>query len=175
MRFAIEVAESVRANWPAPKPLFVRLSIEDEAGWGPAENARLVRILKTKGRRRHRLQHRRPQQQGPQLLPPQRVRLSGPVCGLHPPRGRHHDHGGRPHHSRRSGPKRSFRTRKPTSSLSAESSSTTRTGRWTRHRSSASIRPSARSRRKWATGSKSGLRRGFGGNPSTWQKGIAVG
>ena len=49
MRFAIEVAESVRANWPAPKPLFVRLSIEDEAGWGPAENARLVRILKTKG------------------------------------------------------------------------------------------------------------------------------
>ena len=49
MRFAIEVAESVRANWPASKPLFVRLSIEDEAGWGPAENARLVRILKTKG------------------------------------------------------------------------------------------------------------------------------
>ncbi|WP_283810776.1 oxidoreductase [Bradyrhizobium symbiodeficiens] len=49
LRFAIEVAESVRANWPAPKPLFVRLSIEDEAGWGPAENARLVRILKTKG------------------------------------------------------------------------------------------------------------------------------
>lgn len=49
MRFAIEVAESVRAHWPASKPLFVRLSIEDEAGWGPAENARLVRILKTKG------------------------------------------------------------------------------------------------------------------------------
>ena len=49
MRFAIEVAESERANWPAPKALFIRLSIEDEAGWGPAENARLVRILKTKG------------------------------------------------------------------------------------------------------------------------------
>lgn len=49
MRFALEVAESVRAHWPASKPLFVRLSIEDEAGWGPAENARLVRILKTKG------------------------------------------------------------------------------------------------------------------------------
>jgi 2,4-dienoyl-CoA reductase-like NADH-dependent reductase (Old Yellow Enzyme family) len=49
MRFAVEVAESVRAHWPASKPLFVRLSIEDEAGWGPAENARLVRILKTKG------------------------------------------------------------------------------------------------------------------------------
>jgi 2,4-dienoyl-CoA reductase-like NADH-dependent reductase (Old Yellow Enzyme family) len=49
MRFAVEVAEAVRANWPASKPLFVRLSIEDEAGWGPAENARLVQILKTKG------------------------------------------------------------------------------------------------------------------------------
>ena len=49
MRFAVEAAESVRAHWPASKPLFVRLSIEDEAGWGPAENARLVRILKTKG------------------------------------------------------------------------------------------------------------------------------
>lgn len=49
MRFAIEVVESVRAHWPASKPLFMRLSIEDEAGWGPAENVRLSRILKTKG------------------------------------------------------------------------------------------------------------------------------
>ena len=49
MRFAIEVVESIRANWPESKPLFVRLSIEDEAGLGPAENARLCRILKTKG------------------------------------------------------------------------------------------------------------------------------
>ncbi|MET0674938.1 MAG: NADH:flavin oxidoreductase/NADH oxidase, partial [Bradyrhizobium sp.] len=49
MRFAIEVVESIRANWPQSKPLFVRLSIEDEAGLGPAENARLCRILKTKG------------------------------------------------------------------------------------------------------------------------------
>jgi 2,4-dienoyl-CoA reductase-like NADH-dependent reductase (Old Yellow Enzyme family) len=49
MKFVIEVVESVRAHWTASKPLFVRLSIEDEAGWGPPENARLVRILKTKG------------------------------------------------------------------------------------------------------------------------------
>lgn len=49
MRFAIEVVESVRAHWPAGKPLFVRLSIEDEAGWGPEGNVALAKILKTKG------------------------------------------------------------------------------------------------------------------------------
>ena len=49
MKFAIEVVDSIRAHWPASKPLFVRLSIEDEAGMGPAENARLCRILKTRG------------------------------------------------------------------------------------------------------------------------------
>ncbi|MBA4489603.1 NADH:flavin oxidoreductase/NADH oxidase [Paracoccus sp. S1E-3] len=49
MRFFLEVVESVRANWPAGKPLFVRLSIEDEAGWGPEENIRLCRRLKPLG------------------------------------------------------------------------------------------------------------------------------
>src|SRR5215471_9115673 len=32
MRFLIEVTEAVRAHWPARKPLFVRLSVEDHAG-----------------------------------------------------------------------------------------------------------------------------------------------
>jgi 2,4-dienoyl-CoA reductase-like NADH-dependent reductase (Old Yellow Enzyme family) len=45
MRFAIEVVGSVRAHWPAWKPLFVRLSIEDEAGWGPAENACQLQVI----------------------------------------------------------------------------------------------------------------------------------
>ncbi len=49
MRFAIEVAECVRAAWPAEKPLFVRLSCEDDAGWGPEESVRLSRLLKEKG------------------------------------------------------------------------------------------------------------------------------
>ena len=48
-RFAIEVVESVRANWPDHKPLFLRLSVEDDAGWGPAENVTLARIVKSKG------------------------------------------------------------------------------------------------------------------------------
>ncbi len=34
MRFACAVVESVGANWPAGKPLFLRLSAEDDTGWG---------------------------------------------------------------------------------------------------------------------------------------------
>jgi 2,4-dienoyl-CoA reductase-like NADH-dependent reductase (Old Yellow Enzyme family) len=49
MRFAIEVAECVRAVWPAHKPLFMRLSCEDDAGWGPDESVRLAKLLKAKG------------------------------------------------------------------------------------------------------------------------------
>ena len=49
MRFCIEVVESVRAHWPASKPLFLRLSVQDDAGWGPDESVRLARILKPKG------------------------------------------------------------------------------------------------------------------------------
>jgi 2,4-dienoyl-CoA reductase-like NADH-dependent reductase (Old Yellow Enzyme family) len=49
MRFAVEVAEQVRAVWPAHKPLFMRLSCEDDAGWGPDESVRLSRKLKDAG------------------------------------------------------------------------------------------------------------------------------
>ncbi len=49
MRFAIEVVESVRAHWPASKPLFVRFSVEDDAGWGPDQSVALARIIKPKG------------------------------------------------------------------------------------------------------------------------------
>jgi 2,4-dienoyl-CoA reductase-like NADH-dependent reductase (Old Yellow Enzyme family) len=49
MRFAIEVTEAVRANWPDNKPLFMRLSVEDDAGWGPDESVALARLVKAKG------------------------------------------------------------------------------------------------------------------------------
>ncbi|WP_119422817.1 NADH:flavin oxidoreductase/NADH oxidase [Desertibaculum subflavum] len=49
MRFAVEVTEAVRAQWPAHKPLFLRLSVQDDAGWGPDESVRLARIVKDKG------------------------------------------------------------------------------------------------------------------------------
>jgi 2,4-dienoyl-CoA reductase-like NADH-dependent reductase (Old Yellow Enzyme family) len=32
MRLITEVTESVRTHWPADKPLFARLSVEDNAG-----------------------------------------------------------------------------------------------------------------------------------------------
>lgn len=49
MRFATEIVECVRANWPDHKPLFLRLSVEDDAGWGPAESVDLAKIVKPKG------------------------------------------------------------------------------------------------------------------------------
>ncbi|MEC7675535.1 MAG: NADH:flavin oxidoreductase/NADH oxidase [Pseudomonadota bacterium] len=49
MRFVSEVIEAVRAHWPAHKPLFLRLSVQDDAGWGPAENVRLARRVKALG------------------------------------------------------------------------------------------------------------------------------
>ena len=36
-------------HWPDHKPLFVRLSVEDNAGWGPEQSARLAAILKGRG------------------------------------------------------------------------------------------------------------------------------
>ena len=49
MRFITEIAEAVRVHWPDHKPLFVRLSVEDHAGWGPDQRARLAKILKARG------------------------------------------------------------------------------------------------------------------------------
>jgi 2,4-dienoyl-CoA reductase-like NADH-dependent reductase (Old Yellow Enzyme family) len=39
----------VRAHWPWRKPLFLRLSVEDNAGWGPDQSVALARIVKDKG------------------------------------------------------------------------------------------------------------------------------
>ena len=49
MRFCTEVVESVRAHWPDDKPLFLRLSCEDRAGWDLAASVRLAKIVKTLG------------------------------------------------------------------------------------------------------------------------------
>lgn len=48
-RFALEVAECVRANWPHSKPLFMRLSVDDDAGWSPPDSVVLARELKACG------------------------------------------------------------------------------------------------------------------------------
>jgi 2,4-dienoyl-CoA reductase-like NADH-dependent reductase (Old Yellow Enzyme family) len=49
MRFALEVCERVRENWPAGKPLFLRLSAEDDAGWGIAQSVALAKLVKPRG------------------------------------------------------------------------------------------------------------------------------
>ncbi len=48
-RFAVEVTEAMRAAWPDDKPLFMRLSVEDDAGWGPAESVELAKVVKPMG------------------------------------------------------------------------------------------------------------------------------
>ena len=49
MRLPLEIAEAVRGNWPEDKPLFIRLSVEDDAGWGPDESVRFSKLVKEKG------------------------------------------------------------------------------------------------------------------------------
>jgi len=51
MRFALEVAETVRAAWPADKPLFFRTSVVDGPGgeWVVADTIALAQELKARG------------------------------------------------------------------------------------------------------------------------------
>jgi 2,4-dienoyl-CoA reductase-like NADH-dependent reductase (Old Yellow Enzyme family) len=49
MRFALEVVESVRANFPANKPVFMRFSVADAAGWEPESSVTLAKLVKEKG------------------------------------------------------------------------------------------------------------------------------
>ncbi len=48
-RFALEVVECVRARWPGHKPLFMRLSVTDGAGWFPEDSVKLARQVKALG------------------------------------------------------------------------------------------------------------------------------
>lgn len=51
MRLALEVAEAVRAVWPAEKPLFFRISAVDglEGGWQLDDSVELARALRARG------------------------------------------------------------------------------------------------------------------------------
>ena len=44
MRFAREVIEAVRRAWPQSKPLFMRISAKDEAGWSLADSVAFARM-----------------------------------------------------------------------------------------------------------------------------------
>ena len=49
MRFALEITEAVRRVWPSGKPLFFRVSAQDEGGWSLDDSIVLARELKTLG------------------------------------------------------------------------------------------------------------------------------
>ena len=49
MRFALELAEIVRAEWPEDRPVFFRLSSVDGAEWSIDDTVVLARELKTRG------------------------------------------------------------------------------------------------------------------------------
>ncbi len=49
LRFALELAEAVRAAWPARLPLFFRISATDEVGWGLEDSIALARGLRERG------------------------------------------------------------------------------------------------------------------------------
>jgi 2,4-dienoyl-CoA reductase-like NADH-dependent reductase (Old Yellow Enzyme family) len=51
MRFPLEVAETVRASWPADKPMFVRISSVDglDGGWTLDDSVAFARELKARG------------------------------------------------------------------------------------------------------------------------------
>ena len=44
-RFLMEIVEEARRYWPADKPLFLRLSVEDDAGFGPDESVNVARAV----------------------------------------------------------------------------------------------------------------------------------
>lgn len=50
-RFLLEVVDAVRSEWPADKPLFVRISCTDwmDGGWGLEDSVRLAQMLKSGG------------------------------------------------------------------------------------------------------------------------------
>lgn len=49
VRFAVEVCQAVRSHWPQDRPLFFRVSAEDEAGWTLEDSVRLSHVLKSTG------------------------------------------------------------------------------------------------------------------------------
>jgi 2,4-dienoyl-CoA reductase-like NADH-dependent reductase (Old Yellow Enzyme family) len=49
MRFPIEVIREVRRYWPEHKPLFLRMSAVDEAGWTTDDSSAVARVLKQHG------------------------------------------------------------------------------------------------------------------------------
>ncbi len=48
-RLVVEIVEAIRQVWPQHKPLFLRLSCEDNVGFGPAQSVNVAKWVKPKG------------------------------------------------------------------------------------------------------------------------------
>lgn len=100
-RFAFEVVDAVREEWPDDKPLFFRVSATDwldADSWTPDDTVRLAADLHAPGRRPPRRLHRgqrpgRPHPGRPRL--PGAVRRAGAPGDADAGRGRGSDHGHR--------------------------------------------------------------------------------
>ena len=103
MRFLIEITEAVRTYWPEHKPLFVRLSVEDNAGFGPEQSVRLAKILKAKGVDVIDCSSGGITEMAPILGKEIKFGYQVPLSDYVWRARRHHDHGGRPDHPRRPG------------------------------------------------------------------------
>ena len=103
MRFPTEVAACVRKNWPEDKPLFMRFSCEDDAGWTLDDSVELAKASRPQASTYRLLvgRHAGAFADGWRAL--EKIRLPGSLCRAHPQGVRHHDHGRRPYRPRRSG------------------------------------------------------------------------
>jgi len=103
MRFITEITEAVRSHWRSQTVVSCALSVEDNAGWGPEQSARLAKIS-GQGRPTsstvRRRDHRNWRRSSARKL---KYKLPGAAVGICAAPRRYHDHGGRAHHPWRSG------------------------------------------------------------------------
>jgi len=91
MRFITEIAEAVRAHWPDGKPLFVRLSVEDSAGWD-RNRARGLRRFSKPGASTSSTARPGHHRGGADPRQGNQIQLSGAIVRICPSPRRHHDH-----------------------------------------------------------------------------------
>ncbi len=100
MRFALEVAETVRAAWPQDRPLFFRVSAVDGKGglWGLDDTVALAHELRARDVDLVDCSSGGIGGDSDMALVPRVPGLSGALCIARAARDRHHDDGGRADH-----------------------------------------------------------------------------
>ena len=100
MRFALEVAETVRAAWPQDKPLFFRVSAVDGKGglWRLDDTVALAHELKARGVDLVDCSSGGISGDSDMALVPRVPGYQVPYASARAARDRHHDDGGRPDH-----------------------------------------------------------------------------